>query len=92
VAHWFDVLYQAPGRDGISLQQRRSRTQPERDAVEHHALSHGTKRSVTLSSVPTGRIRRCAAWCSPEEQFVKPLGGYNAWFTAPDTVGLDGCI
>jgi 2-polyprenyl-6-methoxyphenol hydroxylase-like FAD-dependent oxidoreductase len=26
----------------------------------------------------------------PEEQFVKPLGGYNAWFTAPDTVGLDG--
>jgi 2-polyprenyl-6-methoxyphenol hydroxylase-like FAD-dependent oxidoreductase len=26
----------------------------------------------------------------PEEQFVTPLGGYNAWFTAPDTVGLDG--
>ena len=26
----------------------------------------------------------------PEEQFVKPLGGYNAWFTAPDHVGLDG--
>jgi 2-polyprenyl-6-methoxyphenol hydroxylase-like FAD-dependent oxidoreductase len=25
-----------------------------------------------------------------EDQFVKPLGGYNAWFTAPDTVGLDG--
>ena len=26
----------------------------------------------------------------PEEKFVKPLGGYNAWFTAPDRVGLDG--
>jgi 2-polyprenyl-6-methoxyphenol hydroxylase-like FAD-dependent oxidoreductase len=26
----------------------------------------------------------------PEEQFVTPLGGYNAWFTAPDTIGLDG--
>ena len=26
----------------------------------------------------------------PEERFVKPLGGYNAWFTAPDTAGLDG--
>jgi 2-polyprenyl-6-methoxyphenol hydroxylase-like FAD-dependent oxidoreductase len=26
----------------------------------------------------------------PEDEFVKPLGGYNAWFTAPDHVGLDG--
>ena len=26
----------------------------------------------------------------PEERFVKPLGGYHAWFTAPDTAGLDG--
>ena len=26
----------------------------------------------------------------PEDQFVKPLGGYNAWFSAPDHVGLDG--
>jgi len=25
-----------------------------------------------------------------EDEFVKPLGGYNAWFTAPDHVGLDG--
>jgi len=25
----------------------------------------------------------------PEEQFVKPVGGYNAWFSAPDRVGLD---
>ena len=26
----------------------------------------------------------------PEEQFVRPLGGYNAWFSTPDSVGLDG--
>jgi 2-polyprenyl-6-methoxyphenol hydroxylase-like FAD-dependent oxidoreductase len=26
----------------------------------------------------------------PEEQFVRPLGGYNAWFSTPDRVGLDG--
>ena len=26
----------------------------------------------------------------PEEQFVRPIGGYNAWFSAPDNVGLDG--
>jgi 2-polyprenyl-6-methoxyphenol hydroxylase-like FAD-dependent oxidoreductase len=26
----------------------------------------------------------------PEDSFVKPLGGYHAWFTAPDPVGLDG--
>lgn len=26
----------------------------------------------------------------PEDQFVKPLGGYNAWFSAPDHIGLDG--
>jgi 2-polyprenyl-6-methoxyphenol hydroxylase-like FAD-dependent oxidoreductase len=26
----------------------------------------------------------------PEEELVEPLGGYNAWFTAPDHVGLDG--
>jgi len=26
----------------------------------------------------------------PEERFVTPVGGYTAWFTAPDPVGLDG--
>lgn len=26
----------------------------------------------------------------PAERFVTPLGGYHAWFTAPDVVGLDG--
>jgi len=26
----------------------------------------------------------------PEDRFVTPLGGYNAWFSAPDHVGLNG--
>jgi len=33
-------------------------------------------------------VRRLA-W-GPEDHYVKPLGGYHAWFTAPDHVGLDG--
>jgi 2-polyprenyl-6-methoxyphenol hydroxylase-like FAD-dependent oxidoreductase len=37
---------------------------------------------------PHSAVRRLAF--GPEEQFVKPLGGYNAWFTAPDPGGLDG--
>ncbi len=37
---------------------------------------------------PHSAVRRLTF--GPEEQFVKPLGGYHAWFTAPDTVGLDG--
>ena len=37
---------------------------------------------------PHWGVRRLAF--GSEEKFLKPLGGYNAWFTAPDTVGLDG--
>jgi len=37
---------------------------------------------------PHSAVRRLVF--GPEEEFVRPLGGYNAWFTAPDTVGLDG--
>jgi 2-polyprenyl-6-methoxyphenol hydroxylase-like FAD-dependent oxidoreductase len=33
-------------------------------------------------------VRRLA-WGS-DEHYVRPLGGYHAWFTAPDRVGLDG--
>ncbi len=36
---------------------------------------------------PHSAVRRMVF--GPEEQFVEPLGGYNAWFTAPDPVGLD---
>ncbi|MCW0212299.1 MAG: FAD-dependent monooxygenase [Pseudonocardia sp.] len=37
---------------------------------------------------PHSGIRRLAF--GPEERFVTPVGGYTAWFTAPDHVGLDG--
>ncbi|HEX2284693.1 MAG TPA: FAD-dependent monooxygenase, partial [Mycobacterium sp.] len=37
---------------------------------------------------PHSAVRRLVF--GPEDQFVKPLGGYNAWFSAPDTVGVDG--
>ncbi len=37
---------------------------------------------------PHSAVRSMAI--GPEDKFVKPLGGYNAWFSAPDHVGLDG--
>lgn len=37
---------------------------------------------------PHSAVRQLAF--GAEEQFVRPLGGYHAWFTAPDTIGLDG--
>ncbi len=37
---------------------------------------------------PHSAVRRLAF--GPEGEFVTPLGGYHAWFTAPDTAGLDG--
>lgn len=37
---------------------------------------------------PHSNVRRLAF--GPEESYIRPLGGYHAWFTAPDTVGLDG--
>lgn len=54
-------------------------------------LSDGTRVAADLivgADGPHSAVRRLVF--GAEEQFVKPLGGYNAWFTAPDTVGLDG--
>ena len=54
-------------------------------------LSDGTRLSADLvvgADGPHSAVRRLTF--GPEEQFVKPLGGYHAWFTAPDAVGLDG--
>lgn len=60
------------------------------DAVQVR-LSDGTTLTTDLvvgCDGPHSAVRRLVF--GPEERFVKPLGGYNAWFTAPDTVGLDG--
>ncbi|MUM27975.1 FAD-dependent monooxygenase [Mycolicibacterium sp. CBMA 295] len=54
-------------------------------------LSDGTRVIADLivgADGPHSAVRRLVF--GPEEQFVTPLGGYNAWFTAADTVGLDG--
>ena len=58
--------------------------------VVEATLSDGTAVTADLvvgADGPHSAVRRLAF--GPEEQFVKLLGGYNAWFTAPDTAGLD---
>jgi len=86
-----DVLYQATKdhteyRFGTRIEELSQGA----DAVQA-MLSDGTTLSADLvvgCDGPHSAVRRMVF--GPEEQFVKPLGGYNAWFTAPDTVGLDG--
>lgn len=54
-------------------------------------LSDGTQVAADLivgADGPHSNVRRLVF--GPEEQFGKYLGGYHAWFTAPDTAGLDG--
>ena len=54
-------------------------------------LSDGTERTVDLvigADGPHSATRRLAF--GPEDQFVRPLGGYMAWFTAPESATLDG--
>jgi 2-polyprenyl-6-methoxyphenol hydroxylase-like FAD-dependent oxidoreductase len=54
-------------------------------------LTDGTRVDADLivgADGPHSSVRRIVF--GPEEAFVTLLGGYNAWFTAPDTVGLDG--
>jgi 2-polyprenyl-6-methoxyphenol hydroxylase-like FAD-dependent oxidoreductase len=86
-----DVLYQATtDRTEYRFNTRITELSQTGDAVEA-TLSDGTTLSVDLlvgADGPHSAVRHMAF--GPEEQFVKPLGGYNAWFTAPDTIGLAG--
>jgi 2-polyprenyl-6-methoxyphenol hydroxylase-like FAD-dependent oxidoreductase len=86
-----DVLYQATKEHTeYRFNTRIKELSQTGDAVEA-TLTDATKLSVDLvvgADGPHSAVRRLVF--GPEEQFVKPLGGYNAWFTAPDTVGLDG--
>jgi 2-polyprenyl-6-methoxyphenol hydroxylase-like FAD-dependent oxidoreductase len=54
-------------------------------------LSDGTEMTVDLvigADGPHSATRRLAF--GPEDNFVHPLGGYMAWFTAPELASLDG--
>ncbi|WP_370331612.1 FAD-dependent monooxygenase [Mycolicibacterium hippocampi] len=50
--------------------------------------SHLVADLVVGADGPHSGVRQLAF--GPEEHFIRPIGGYNAWFSAPDTVGLDG--
>jgi 2-polyprenyl-6-methoxyphenol hydroxylase-like FAD-dependent oxidoreductase len=89
-----DVLYQATAADAhYRFGTRITELVQSDDASQDVAatLCDGTTVHAGLvvgADGPHSAVRRLAF--GPEEKFVKPLGGYNAWFTAPDTVGLDG--
>lgn len=86
-----DVLYQATkDQTEYRFSTRITELSQNGHGVEA-TLTDGTSLSVDLvvgADGPHSAVRRLVF--GPEEQFVKPLGGYNAWFTAPDIVGLDG--
>src|SRR4051794_12297796 len=86
-----DVLYQRT-KDGVDYRFGTGITglKQDDDGVDV-TLSDGTRLHADLvvgADGPHSAVRRLVF--GPEEQFIKPLGGYNAWFTAPDTAGLDG--
>jgi 2-polyprenyl-6-methoxyphenol hydroxylase-like FAD-dependent oxidoreductase len=86
-----DVLHQAT-KDTVEYRfdTRIEELAQRYDGVEA-TLSDGTTVQADLvvgADGPHSAVRRLVF--GPEEQFIKPLGGYNAWFTAPDTARLDG--
>jgi 2-polyprenyl-6-methoxyphenol hydroxylase-like FAD-dependent oxidoreductase len=86
-----DVLYQAT-KDTVEYRfdSRITGLDPGDDGVGV-TLADGTHLRADLvvgADGPHSTVRRLVF--GPEEQFVKPLGGYHAWFTAPDRVGLHG--
>jgi 2-polyprenyl-6-methoxyphenol hydroxylase-like FAD-dependent oxidoreductase len=86
-----DVLYHATkDRAEYHFNTRIEQLNQNEDAVQA-TLSDGTILSADLvvgCDGPHSAVRRLVF--GPEEKFARPLGGYNAWFTAPDTIGLDG--
>jgi 2-polyprenyl-6-methoxyphenol hydroxylase-like FAD-dependent oxidoreductase len=86
-----DGLYQATKeRVEYRFSTRISELENRADGVDV-TLTDGTALTVDMvvgADGPHSAVRRFVF--GPEEQFVEPLGGYHAWFTAPDTVGLDG--
>jgi 2-polyprenyl-6-methoxyphenol hydroxylase-like FAD-dependent oxidoreductase len=85
-----DVLYQATKDTAeYRFNTRISDLVQDRSGV-NVTLSDGSALRADLvvgADGPHSAVRRLVF--GPEEQFVKPIGGYNAWFSAPDRVGLD---
>jgi 2-polyprenyl-6-methoxyphenol hydroxylase-like FAD-dependent oxidoreductase len=86
-----DVLYEAT-RDVAEYRfgTRVSQLAHDGDGVVA-TLTDGTPVEADLvvgADGPNSAVRRLTF--GPEEQFVTPLGGYHAWFSAPDPVGIDG--
>lgn len=86
-----DVLYQATResaeyRFGTNI----SEVKQSDNAIEVTLADATTVRAdlVVGADGPHSAVRRLVF--GPEERFVKPVGGYNAWFSAPDRVGLGG--
>jgi 2-polyprenyl-6-methoxyphenol hydroxylase-like FAD-dependent oxidoreductase len=77
-------------RMGLMPQMQANALEQGDDGVDV-TLADGTQLRADLvvgADGPHSAVRGMAF--GPEEEFVKPLGGYNAWFSAPDHVGLDG--
>jgi 2-polyprenyl-6-methoxyphenol hydroxylase-like FAD-dependent oxidoreductase len=86
-----DVLYQAT-KDSVEYRfnTRISALHQGDDGVEVTLADDTMVRAdlVVGADGPHSAVRGMVF--GPEDQFVTPLGGYNAWFSAPDLVGLDG--
>lgn len=86
-----DVLYEAT-KDSVEYRfnTRISALSQDDDGVDVTLSDGSTLRTdlVVGADGPHSAVRGLVF--GPESDFAKPLGGYNAWFTAPDTVGLDG--
>lgn len=86
-----DVLYQATGADvDYRFGTRITELAQDADAATATLSDGSTVRTdlVVGADGPHSAVRLLSF--GPEDKFVRPLGGYHAWFTAPDTVGLDG--
>jgi 2-polyprenyl-6-methoxyphenol hydroxylase-like FAD-dependent oxidoreductase len=86
-----EVLYQATERRvDYRFRTRIVELAADDDGVDATLTDGTTVRAdlVVGADGPHSAVRRLTF--GPENQFLQPMGGYHAWFTAPDTVGLDG--
>ena len=86
-----DVLYQATKDTTEYRFDTRIENSSRATTASRRRCPTDHKSRRTSSWAPTARIPRCGVWCSgPRSSSSNRLGGYNAWFSAPDSVGLDG--